>query len=299
MITRGSKFFIGGAVFAYLCALFYGFVTEASTNGGVLSVFSEGGVVDAVVGPLSLGWKGGVGEHIGFSVLLGLAVVLAALGGFSTAFRDGNAEAVARVEGRAHARPVLVPVGLSYWPALAAVGVGLTVIGLAVDGLYFVVGLGVVGLAGLSWTVRAWAERATGDPATNRELRHTLVDPLELPILVVLVAGVLILSVSRLLLALPSGWSTYVIIVASVVLFVTALVLANRPDLKRSVVRAVLILGAVLIIGSGLAGAIAGEKEHGEKSEEGLGAPAIVTPADSAPAPDGVNTGGVGVAAGG
>lgn len=59
MITRGSKFFYAGAAFAYLSALFYGFLTSASASGGVRTVVTDGGIVDAVVGPLSLGWKGG------------------------------------------------------------------------------------------------------------------------------------------------------------------------------------------------------------------------------------------------
>jgi hypothetical protein len=298
MITRGSKFFYGGAVVAYLTALFYGFLTAASAAGGVAAVFTDGGVVEAIVGPLSFGWKGGVGDHVGYSVLLGFAGVMAALGGFSTAFRDGSAEAVAQVEGRAHPRPVLLPAGLSYWPLLTAVGVALVVIGLAIDSLYFAIGCGVLVLAGLAWTVRAWAERATGDAAANRELRHTLVDPLEIPILVVIAAAIIILSVSRLLLAIPSGAATFVIIIVSIIFFVGALVLAGRPELKRSVLLGALLLGGVLLIGAGLAGAIAGEKEHGGGEEEGLGVPAVILSADSAGGADRVNTDGVGVATG-
>jgi hypothetical protein len=297
MITRGSKFFYAGAAFAYLSALFYGFLTSASASGGVRAVFTDGGIVDAVVGPLSLGWKGGVGDHVGYSILLGLAAVMGALGGFTTAFRDGDAEAVAAVEGRPHARPIVVPAGLSYWPILAAAGVGLVVVGLAVDSLYFAVGLGVLALATVAWTVRAWAERATGDPAVNRELRHTLIDPLEIPVLVVLVIGVIILSVSRLLLAIPVGAATFVIIIAAVAFFVIALTLANRPQLTRSMVLGVLLVGGLVVIGAGIGGAIAGEKkQHG--GEEGLGRAAVVVPVDSAGAPGGVDTGGAGSSAG-
>ena len=56
----------------------------------------------------------------------------------------------------------------------------------------------VLGVAGLSWTVRTWAEQATGDRGTNRELRNTLMDPLEIPVFSVLVAG-LGLGISLLL----------------------------------------------------------------------------------------------------
>ncbi|MFZ4516952.1 MAG: hypothetical protein ACOYOP_01090 [Microthrixaceae bacterium] len=287
MITRGSKFFYAAAITSFVAALVYGFITSAAAGAGTVGAVSDGGLVNAIIGPLSFGWKGGVGEHIGYSILMGFAAIMAGLGGFATAFRDGNAEAVAQVEHRTHARPVTVPIGLSYWPLLAAFGVVITVVGLAVDSLYFVVGLVVLAVAGLSWTVRAWAERATGDQSTNRELRHQLMDPLEIPVVSVLVAAVIILCVSRLLLAIPVGAATFVIIIAAVVIFVTAIVLANRPELKRSVVATVLVVGGLVIIGSGIAGGVAGPIGHGE---EGLGRGASVVVPDSATAPTQVDT---------
>ncbi len=288
MITRGSKFFYAAATTSFVAALVYGFITSAAVGAGTVGSVSQGGLVDAVLGPLSFGWKGGVGEHIGYAILMGFAAVMAGLGGFATAFRDGNAEAVAQVEHRTHVRPVTVPVGLSYWPLLTAFGVVITVVGLAVDSLYFTVGLVILAVAGLSWTVRAWAERATGDQGTNRELRHQLMDPLEIPVVSLLVAGVIILCVSRLLLAIPAAAATYVIIIAAVVMFVTAIVLANRPELKRSVVATVLIVGGLLIIGSGIAGGVAGPAHHGE---EGLGRGTGAVVVDSATAPTQVDTG--------
>jgi len=58
MITRGSKFFYGAAAFGLIAAFFYGFITNAASDGGVISVVSGGGgIVDSVVGPLTLGWK--------------------------------------------------------------------------------------------------------------------------------------------------------------------------------------------------------------------------------------------------
>ncbi|MBU6216116.1 MAG: hypothetical protein KGR17_05885, partial [Acidobacteria bacterium] len=201
MITRGSKFFFAGALVAFLTAIVYGFVTSASDQSGVLGVFSDGGVVNSIVGPLTLGWKGGVGEHVGYTVLMGTAAVLAGLGGFTTAFRDGSVEAVAQITPSGEAGPVAVPVGLSYWPLLLAFSLAIAVVGLAVDSAFFILGVVLAVLAGFSWTVRAWAERATDDRDASVELRHTLLDPLEIPILSVVVVAVLALSVSRILLA--------------------------------------------------------------------------------------------------
>ncbi len=279
MITRASKFFYGAALLAFLAAVLYGFLTGASDHSGALAVFSKGDVVNSIVGPLTFGWKGWVGDHVGYSVLMGFAGVMAALGGFSTAFRDGNAEAIAQVEHVTGNPPVTVPIGLSYWPLVAAFGVGVTIVGLAVDPVFFVVGLVVLAIATVSWTVRAWAERATGDQTANRELRHTLMDPLEVPVLAVLTAAIIILCVSRLLLAIPQSVAVYVIIGVAIVVFGLAFLLASRPELKRSVVVAVLLIGGLVVIGAGIAGGVAGEQTH---EESGLGATRSAVVVDSA-----------------
>ena len=276
MITRGSKFFYGAAAFGLVAAFFYGFISNAAMHGGVVSVMTGGGgIVDSVVGPLTLGWKGGVGEHVGYAVLLGFAGLMAAIGGFHTAFRDGDAEATAQVSHVTSAPPVTVPFGLSPWPFITAVSATMVVVGLAMSSIVF--GIGVIGLvvAGFEWTVRSWSERATGDPALNRELRNRFMLPLEVPVGAVLVGGIVIFSVSRILLALDKTGAAVVIILLAVVIFVTALVLASRPKIKRSVLVGVGVALAGVIIGGGIAGGVAGQhptEENGKKE----GAVAVV-----------------------
>jgi hypothetical protein len=281
MITRGSKFFYGAAAFGLVAAFVYGFITNAADQGGIVSVMTGGGgIVDSVVGPLTLGWKGGVGEHLGYTVLLGFAGLMGAIGGFHTAFRDGDAEATAQVSHMTSAPPVSVPFGLSPWPFLTAVSVIMVMVGLAMSSVVFVIG--VIGLivAGFEWTVRSWSERATGDPALNRELRNRFMLPLEVPVGAVLVGGIVIFSVSRILLAINKTAAAYLIIVLATVVFVAAIVIANRPQLKRSILVGTGVVFAVLIIGGGIAGGIAGEhplEEHeGEHKGKKEGAAAVV-----------------------
>ena len=45
------------------------------------------------VGPLSLGWKGGVGDHIGYGVLVALAAVSLTVSLVLVSFRDADAAA--------------------------------------------------------------------------------------------------------------------------------------------------------------------------------------------------------------
>ncbi len=292
MITRGSKFFYAAAVVGFAAAVVYGFLSGAAAHSGVIGVFTDGDVVNSIVGPLTFGWKGWVGDHVGYSVLMGFAAVMAGLGGFATAFRDGSPDVLVVMEGgdpaTASNPAVLTPVGLSYWPLIGAFGVGIATVGLAVDTVLFWVGVVILAVVLVSWTVRAWAERATGDQTANRELRHELMDPLEVPVLAVLTLAVIVLCVSRLLLALPQSAAVYVIIGAAVVVFALAFVLAGRPELKRSLVVAVLLVGGLVVIGAGIAGGVAGEQHVGEE-EHGLGAAPVVV-VDSASASRAVDT---------
>ena len=290
MITRGSKFFYAAAVVGFVTAIVYGFLTGAAAHSGVIGVFQDGDVVNSIVGPLTFGWKGWVGDHVGYSVLMGFAAVMAALGGFSTAFRDGSADVLVAMDGRDPATatnpPVLTPVGLSYWPMAGAFGVAVSVVGLAVDTTLFWVGVVLLAIVMVSWTVRAWAERATGDQGANRELRHDLMDPLEVPLLSELTLAVIVLCISRLLLAIPQEVAVYMIIMAAIIVFVMAFILASRPELTRTVVVSVLLVGGVVIIAAGIAGGVAGE-QTGE--EHGAGAaPAVVV--DSASGSGAVDT---------
>ena len=282
MITRGSKFFYGAAAVAFLTALVYGFVTGASANGGVLNVFSDGNVVNSIIGPISFGWKGWVGDQVGYSILMGFAGVMVVIGGMTSIFRDGSPEALAELQGatvekgeitgaRVDLR-VATPQGLSFWPVLAAFSVGAAIVGLAVSSVLFVIGcIGLV-VAGVEWTVKAWSERATGDPERNQAIRDHLMHPLEIPVGATLGIGLVIFCMSRILLAVSKVGAVFVIIILATVIFVVAILLANRPHLKRSMMVGALLLFGVLIIGGGIVGGVAGprEAEHPEDQEKSL-----------------------------
>jgi hypothetical protein len=272
MITRGSKFFYGAAAVGFLSALLYGFLTGASDHGGVIAVFTDGGAVDSIVGPLTFGWKGWVGEHIGYTVLMSFAAVMAVLGGFASAFRDADAEAIAEIEGVgvAELAPPVEPSGLSWWPLLCALGAAIAVVGLALSTFMFWTGVVIVAAGAFEWTVRAWSERATGDAEANARYRDQLLRPAEVPIAAVLIIVVVAVAVSRLLLAVPKSAAVYVIIGLAAVVFGLANLLARRPDLKGRVVGIVALVGLLVIIGAGIGGAISGARdfeEHG--GEEG------------------------------
>jgi hypothetical protein len=287
MITRGSKFFFGAAAVGYLTALLYGFLTGAAAHGGVLDVFSNGGLVNSIVGPISFGWKGWVGDQIGYSVLMAFAGTMAVLGGFTSVFRDGSPEALAELQGatvdkgeitgaRVDLR-VVTPQGLSMWPIFTAFSAGAAIVGLAVSTVLF--GIGCIGLviAGVEWTVKAWSERATGDAAQNKAIRDHLMHPLEIPIGATLAIALVIFCMSRILLAVSKVGAVFFIIILATIVFVVAILLAARPQLKRSVLVGALLVFGVLIIGGGIVGGVAGPREKEDHSEEeSLGASSLV-----------------------
>ncbi|MEI7885982.1 MAG: hypothetical protein WCJ04_01220 [Actinomycetes bacterium] len=273
MITRGSKYFYGAAVVGLLMAMVYGMITGASHNGGLSAVLSTGGLVNTIVGPLTFGYKGWVGDQIGYSILVAFAATMAAIGGFLTAFRDGNAEALIQIQGpgttseNADLR-VVTPQGLSYSPIVAGFSMGIVIVGVAVSPVMIAVGcLGLV-VATIEWTVRAWSERATDDPATNRALRKKLMQPIEIPVGAVIGAVAIVFLMSRILLAVSKAGAAIVIISVAVIVFGVAVLLSSRPQLKRSVLVGAFLVGAVLLLVGGIAAGISGPRESEHSGTE-------------------------------
>ncbi len=269
MVKSASKFLFALAAFGFIGAVVYGGATSGHGFG-----------MDSVIGPLTFGYKGHVGDHVGYAALMGLAVAALFLGVFLSTLRDADPEAGAQVLGLETVPEVPVPARGNYWPVVGAFSAGALVLGLAVGPALFV--LGVVGLTivTVEWAVRTWADRATGDPEVNQTIRDRFMRPVEIPGGALLVIGILVLAVSRILLALPKTGSYLVFaLVPAVILGLGALV-ALRPRLSQSAIAGLLLAGGIAILGGGIAAAIAGEREHegghhedteqGAETEEGL-----------------------------
>jgi plastocyanin len=209
------------------------------------------------------------GEEYGALVLLFAAIAAGVLGTMTVVVRDGDVDVPAEGATVTEApRPQALPAA---WPALAAVGVAVAVIGFAASNVLLYVGLGLLGIVLIEWMVQSWAERASGDPAANQGLRNRLMFPLEIPALAILGFGVIVLALSRVLLALPkTGSSVIAIVIAAVVLGIAA-VLANRPQVSSSLLSIVVVIGVIGLLGGGIVGAVAGEREfefHGDEHHD-------------------------------
>jgi len=251
MIPTGFKLYFGIAAAALTAAAIGGF-----TSGG-------GGV-----GPISAGYKGGIGDQVSYVVLVGVALVAIAVGSLMALFRDADPEAVASAMGLGDAPAAQRPAAASIWPIIAAAGLGAVVVGLAVSPLLFAVGLVVLVLVAFEWTMTAWADRVTADSEANEELRTQIMGPFEVPLFGLLGGGVFVLAVSRILLA---AGATGAVIVGAVVavLVLGAGVLLTRGDVSKNVLTALVSVIFVGVMAGGIWGAIVGPAEHHEEGEHG------------------------------
>lgn len=204
------------------------------------------------------------GEDGGAVTLLFIAAAATLMGGTSVALRDGEVPIGPEKE------PVVVRSALpAPWPAVGALGAGVTIVGWATGGILLYIGFGIVGVALLEWMVQGWAERSTADPAYNKALRDRIMLPIEVPVLGLAGLALVILTLSRLLLALPSkDASTAVAIAVATLITTTAFVVASRPKISSAALSWVLAIAAVALLVGGIVGGVSGERKTEENRAE-------------------------------
>lgn len=243
MFTTGSKWFFGLGLVSLALAAGYGWTTGGSG-----------------LGPLTAGYKGGVGDHLGYGLLLAIATGSVFLGLVSVAFRDASPSAQAEVAGTEVVPPVTPPAHPAYWPVLGALGAALVVLGLVVSNVMFVVGFLVLLAVLFEWMVLAWSDRATGDPATNRLVRDRLMGPWEVPIAGAAVVGASVWAFSRIFLTSSKLGAVWVGTALAAVVLCIGWLLAAKPRISRSVVVGVLAACAVGVLATGVVTAARGER---------------------------------------
>jgi hypothetical protein len=282
MFTPGFKLFFGIALLLLLSGWVFGISSSLQAPGSSISEqLKKTGIIATVTGPLSLGYKGPVGNHLGYMLLLAAAALAAFLALVLVAFRDADPEAGAQVLQVETVPLTRAPSGTNYAPLVAAFSLGLVALGLVVGSVLFYAGLTLLALTAGGWTVRAWAERATGDAEVNRQIYARLIDPLRVPVVALVVIGFVVVGLSRVLLAVPDeNWSRVIFGLAAIVFFGGVLAVYFSPRIARPLATALLIIGALAVLGGAIYGVAKGGREiegHGEApgavSEHGLGAP--------------------------
>ena len=262
MVTTGSKYFFSLFGLGLLAAVVYGIISNGVGHGGIINVISGPGAVDALTGPLTLGYKGGVGDHLGYTILMGFALTNFGLGIATSAFRDGDADSLAELSGEELAPAIVAPAALSYWPLLMSFGAALVLIGLVTSSVTFVIGCIVILLTGAEWTISAWAESQTADPELNAAIRRRLMSPIEIPASAVIGIGAVVFCVSRAFLMASEEGAVWVAIAMLVLVLAVAMIASARPELRRTAVVGVLVIAGLAILAIGITGAAVGPREY-------------------------------------
>jgi hypothetical protein len=259
LFTTGSKWFFGLGFVSLVLAAAYGW-----TSGG------DG------LGPVTAGYNGGVGDHLGYPVLLSISGAAFLLGIVSLAARDAEPRALAELAGTDEAPVASAPAHLAYWPAVGAFGASLVVLGLVISNVLFIVGFLVLLAVLVEWMVLAWSDRATGDPDTNRMVRDRLMGTYEVPLTGVLIAGGAVVAFSRVFLTASKEGAVWIATAIGVIVLIIGALIAVREKLSRDVLAGVLALCAVGVVTVGIVSAARGERtiepHHAEEGHE--------TPAD-------------------
>lgn len=268
MFTPGFKLFAGLSTLGIIGAFVYGLSSGDVTGPDYF------GVVDrqAIVGLLSLGWKGNVGAGLGYVVLIFFAGSAALIGGTVVAFRDADVEAVAQLDNSSSIPAAQRPTSPSWWPAAAGLGVGTLLLGLVLDTkAFWIIGLAMLAVVGIEWALTSWADRSTGSASTNSALRSRVMSPLEVPLLATVATGVVALAVSRILLTVSKNGAVAVAGVVALLIFLLAIFAAYKPKFNRKALGAVAAALAVGIIALGVLSAAVGPRDiehHGDHHGE-------------------------------
>ena len=134
-------------------------------------------------------------------------------------------------------------------------------VGLVVHPAIFVIGLCILAGVGVEWTMTNWSEKVSGDAAANATARENLMRPIEIPVLGIVGIGVLVLAVSRVLLASSVNGAVLVATVAGVLVFGGAMLVSKQPEMPRRTVRSILFIGCVAVLLAGILAAANGERE--------------------------------------
>ncbi len=261
MFTSGSKYFFGLALFAFFAAVVYGAASGDHT-----------GPISMIVGPLTLGYKGAVGDHVGYSILMGLSVTSLFLGCVVVAFRDDDAAALAEVAHTESVPDVLPPASPSYIPIFAAFGAATALVGLVVAAPLFLLGVVILVMVTVEWAVKVWSDRATGDPEVNQRIRNRIMYPIEIPVIGAIVIAFFVVGISRTLLALPEIGADILFGAVPAVILLVGVLIANRERVSKNVVVAIILIGGLAVLVGGVISASVGGRhfeKHQDKTEQG------------------------------
>ena len=207
-------------------------------------------------------------DRLGFTLLLGIALATA-LGGLVLSvagIKDSAPRWPAPGGVAAQQMPPLetTPVDRSlltrpsFMPFFAAVVLGVFGVGLAAGHAVVIVGLilGVFVTAG--WLAQCWREDPSFTGPEGAWISDRLLAPFGFPLIALTLVGIIVLSISRILLAVPKAASVAIALVLAVLLLVVFFALARQHKVNRTVIVTMGGFAFVALIAAGSYSAAAG-----------------------------------------
>ena len=229
MFTTGSKMFLGATTLSVVATIVF-----SASNGGPVGLMSTVGLVSA-------------------------AIIFAFLAGINFYTRDGNTPSMQ--QGVEHTSSAAQPpVGRSMWPLGAALGIGGLVVGIVSKPVVFKVAVVVLLAAIVEWMVQAWSERASADGKYNANVRSRMLNALEFPILGTVGAGAVVYAFSRVMLSADPDAGRWIFVAIGALIIVGGFLFAGRRLTSRGSIAGICTVGALALMGVGVASAISGQR---------------------------------------
>jgi len=220
---------------------------------------------------LAIGLQVGVGDLSGFALLMGIFIA-ATLAGLALA-GSGIVDRVPR-SGAETPQPVMtafepdVPPA-SPWPLMTAVAAGIVAVGLATGRTLVTIGILAALAVAVGWLAQDWRQDPAFTAREGAKLGDRLIAPLMLPALALGMVALIVISVSRVLLAVPKGASIAIAGSLAVVLLVVFFVLSSQPRVARGGFIVLAGFAVVSLVAAGSVSAAAGYRtfEHPASSQ--------------------------------
>lgn len=192
-------------------------------------------------------------------VFIGIASIF--LGAIASYVRDGHVLSTDTAQHDSAPAAQRGP-GRSWFPLGTALSLGMVVVGLVTSPGIFKVGIALL-LAMLGeWLIQNWSDRASADAGYNERVRGWVVHPLEIPIGGALLLGAIVLSFSRIFLALSAEAGPIVFAILGALVLFFGSVLSIRRGTSTRVVGAACGVVLLALSAVGVALALNGEREE-------------------------------------
>ncbi len=158
----------------------------------------------------------------------------------------------------------------SYSPALAALGLGVVVLGAALGFIAYAAGGAVLLVAAGLWLSDTWREHQLATPKASAQVSRSFSLPFVMPLMSIALIAFIAISFSLIFFSFEEDSSWVVASVAALLVFAGAFVIAFLPQ-RKSRMKFLALVAVVLsaIAALGVIGLVRGEPHHGEKSGEG------------------------------